>query len=156
MRKQQNFNDMSTWTKKQLIAHAKSMEARAEQYSETIKVRGTEFRALLAEARRRTIPYYPQSGHCSLDRIEPGLTVNILPKRVVSMSVDKRRPSSSIMNARFLIEVEGEVVVNIEGKTLSPILAEIEIQKRIDAKSQDASLEFVDASLLSALDGVKA
>jgi|SRR5271157_1525470 len=155
-KRQQNPNDLTTWSKKQLVAHIKNLEDRVESYQKTIETRGREFQALLAEARRRTIPYYPHSGHTSLDRIEPGFTVNILPKRVVSMTIDKRRPSSSIMHARWLVEIEGEAVVNVEGKVMSPILAEIEIQKRIDAKGQDASADFVDPTLLAALGEVKA
>jgi hypothetical protein len=155
MRKKHNPNDMTTWTKAQLIHYAKMEHDRAEAYYKSIERKNREFNELLAEARRRTIPYRPQSGHCYLDRVEPGLTVNILPKQVISIQLEKRRASSSIMNARWMVIVEGEVVVNIEGKSMSPILAEIEIQKRIDAKTRDASaVTPQDEALLTALDSI--
>lgn len=156
MRKKTNPNDMSTWTRAQLISQVTTEHDRAERYLKTIERKNQEFTALLAEARRRTIPYYPSGGRCYLDRVEPGLTVNILPLRVTEMAVSKRHSSSSVMNAKFTVEVEGEVVVNIEGKTLSPILAEIEIQKRIDDKARNGEvITPQDEKLLIALDNIQ-
>lgn len=129
MRRKIASNNKTTWSKAQLIAYAKTQELRAEAYNATIDRKNREFAAMLAEARRRTIPYSPNGGRCYNDRIEPGLTVNILPIRVTAITLSKRYSSSPI-NAKFLVEVEGRVVINVEGKDMSPYEAERLVEAR--------------------------